>query len=357
MFIGIIMTMDNDLIKTDFDLSAYNFLALTSTAEYFCAPQNQEMLMQALSFSRKQGIPVHIIGSGSNIVLPEQISGLVISPGMRGITQCGDRLHVSAGVLWDDLVRESIGRFGLAGLENLSGIPGTVGAAPIQNIGAYGVELSDYFGGLTAINLNTHELHRFDALACQFSYRNSLFKNQMKAEFIITEVEIALPQIQPFAPHLDYAELRNAVAEESGNQSPQEIRDIVLRLRRRKLPDPELRPNVGSFFKNPVVNLDVYDGLVNQLGPIPSHEEGAFRKLSAAWLIDQLGLKGLQVGGAQVSIQHALVIENTGRASFEDILALTLKVQQAVDESFCILLEPEPVFFQHGSDQIAASSR
>lgn len=337
--------MDSDLIKSDFDLSAYNFLALPSCAEYFCNALTHEMLMQALLFARKQGLVVKIIASGSNVVLPEKISGLVISPGMQGIVKRGDRLQVSAGVLWDDLVRESIERFGLAGLENLSGIPGTVGAAPIQNIGAYGVELSDCFGGLIAIDLNTHERHQFDVAACQFSYRNSIFKHRAPAQFIITEVELALPQLQSFAPCLDYTDLRAAVAAEQGNHSPASIREAVLQLRQGKLPDPVLQPNVGSFFKNPVINLNAYNHLIEKYGPVPSHMEGSFRKLSAAWLIDHLGFKGLRVGGAQVSNQHALVIENAGGASFDDILALTRKVQQAVEQNFLVALEPEPVFF------------
>ncbi|MBT6245589.1 MAG: UDP-N-acetylmuramate dehydrogenase [Gammaproteobacteria bacterium] len=337
--------MDDDLIKRDFDLSANNFLALPSRAEYFCAALTQEMLMQALLFAREQGVAIKIIASGSNVVLPEKISGLVISPGMQGIVKRGDRLQVSAGVLWDDLVKESIERFGLAGLENLSGIPGTVGAAPIHNIGAYGVELSDCFGGLVAINLKTHERHQFDAAACQFSYRNSVFKHPAPAQYIITEVEIALPQIQAFKPCLDYADLRNAVAGGQDSHSPQAIREAVLQLRYSKLPDPVMQPNVGSFFKNPVINLSAYNSLIKKIGPVPNHIEGSFRKLSAAWLIDQLGLKGFRVGGAQVSNQHALVIENAGWASFDDILALTRKVQQAVMEKFYISLQPEPVFF------------
>jgi len=196
-----------------------------------------------------------------------------------------------------------------------------------------------------AINLETHERHHFDAAACQFSYRNSIFKHPAPAQFIVTEVEIALSQIQSFEPCLDYADLRDAVAGGQGRHSPEAIREAVLQLRYRKLPDPGLQPNVGSFFKNPVIDLSAYNSLIKKVGPVPSHIEESFRKLSAAWLIDQLGLKGFRIGGAQVSNQHALVIENAGWASFDDVLALTKKVQQAVMENFHISLEPEPVFF------------
>jgi len=335
--------MESELIKTEFDLTSFNTLALPSRAQYFCKAIDQETLMRALLFAKHRGLAISIVASGSNVVLPEKISGMVINPNMQGIVRKGNRLRVAAGVLWDHLVRESIYTSGLFGLENLSGIPGTVGAAPIQNIGAYGIEFSDRFKALSAIDLRTHEQHRFDTDACQFGYRSSIFKKALTDQFIITEVELALVS-QP-VPCLDYVELEQQVGTQKLQDYPRAVREAVLQLRQQKLPDPRHRPNVGSFFKNPVISASEYDALVSDLGSIPGHREGDSCKVSAAWLIDQLDFKGHRVGGAQVSNQHALVLENVGGASFSDILTLTRIVQAAVQENYRIALEPEPVFF------------
>jgi UDP-N-acetylmuramate dehydrogenase len=299
--------------------------------------------MQGLLFAKHRDLAVRIIASGSNVVLPEKITGLVINPAMQSIVREGNRLRVAAGVLWDHLVRESIYTSGLFGLENLSGIPGTVGAAPIQNIGAYGIELADRFKSLSAIDLRTHEQHRFDIRTCQFGYRSSIFKKALAGQFIITEIELSLLS-QP-VPCLDYGELEQQVGTQELHDYPRVIRKSVLQLRQQKLPDPHYRPNVGSFFKNPVISVAEYDALAAELGPIPGHSQGDTCKISAAWLIDHLGFKGHRVGGAQVSSQHALVLENRGGASFADILALTRTVQAAVQENYHLSLEPEPVFF------------
>ena len=339
--------MDDDLIKRDFDLSANNFLALPSRAEYFCAALTQEMLMQALLFAREQGVAIKIIASGSNVVLPEKISGLVISPGMQGIVKRGDRLQVSAGVLWDDLVKESIERFGLAGLENLSGIPGTVGAAPIQNIGAYGVELSSLLVSLQIIDIQSGKCTELPAEACQFSYRDSVFKQSLKDKCIITQVTLRLSTEANI--NIDYPALNAYFAALEKEPTPQLVADAVCEIRREKLPYPSELANVGSFFKNPVIERSTLVHVQAVGGDVevpfyPQADESV--KVPAAWLIDQCKFRGVRRGGVGVHDRQALVLVNYSNEinndSAKEVLALAKEIQAAVKVRFGIELEVEP---------------
>ncbi len=235
---------------------------------------------------------------------------------------------------------------GLCGLENLSLIPGLVGAAPIQNIGAYGVELSSVLERVTAWDWKKTAWTSLDREECRFAYRDSLFKSLEPDRYLITSIRLRLSRL--FKPHLDYAGLRDMLSSTGIDQlTPKQVSDAVIRIRQQQLPDPAITGNAGSFFKNPVVSIDEAELLRDRFAALPVWPAGADRaKLSAAWMIEQCGWKGSRENDAAVSSQHALVITNQGQASGQHILALSNKIVRSVSEEFGIKLEPEPKIYQ-----------
>ncbi len=288
--------------------------------------------------------PRFILGGGSNILFTQDFPGLIMKIRIPGITVLSENdrevvLQAGAGVIWDDLVRHAIDR-GWGGLENLSMIPGETGAAPIQNIGAYGVELESVFVSLDAMDLKTGELTRFDRGMCRFGYRDSIFKRDLKGKFLITSVTLRLSK-QPRL-HLEYGNLRD-VLRADGITEP-DIRHIgsaVRKIRSSKLPDPSVTGNAGSFFKNPVISQDQFRKLSEMHPGIPSYPAGNQIKIPAAWLIDQCGFKGKRLGEAGVHERHALILVNHGKATGKDILDLADTIRAEVHDRFGITLDPE----------------
>jgi UDP-N-acetylmuramate dehydrogenase len=292
-----------------------------------------------------------VLGGGSNVVFLGDVPGTVYRNRIRGIDIVGEEngrvlVEAGAGEDWHGLVCWTLGR-GLAGLENLSLIPGTVGAAPIQNIGAYGVELASVLDLVTAWDWRTGSWVTLSRDDCRFDYRDSRFRSGEPGRYLITSVRLALSR--EFEPRLDYPGL----AEELGTIEPSAaaVSEAVIRLRRRKLPDPLETGNAGSFFKNPRVPAGEATALLEQHPGLPvwALGDGEF-KLSAAWMIEACGLKGRQEGGARVSERHALVLVNTGGASGHDVSALAVEVQKAVFEAFGLRLEPEPLLVDFQDD-------
>lgn len=318
-------------------MTGLNGLRLPSLAQYFAQVRSEAELAEGIARARTRGLAINLLGSGSNVLLPAKLPGVTLQIDIPGIEVNADTVIAAGGENWHGLVMKSLDA-GLSGLENLSLIPGTVGAAPVQNIGAYGVELSEFVRSVRAIDTRTSETIVFTGAECRFGYRHSLFR--MNGHFAITAVELRLEST--FVPRLEYSGL----VEELAGDAPSAIAIslAVCRLRRRKLPDPAVEPNVGSFFKNPVVSVDQFHAIQAQHPGLTSVKwsDGSV-KLSAAQMIDQLGFKGVGQGGAAISGRHALVVVNSGHATLDDVLGLASSVQQAVWNAYGVELEIEPV--------------
>lgn len=306
------------------------------------------MLQKVNAMPAFSHLPRLVLGGGSNILLTGDFPGLVLHICTAGIAIVGEDdeatyVRAAAGEKWHALVLWTLAR-GLGGLENLSLIPGSVGAAPIQNIGAYGAELQDFFHSATVFDFETATVSTLDKAACAFGYRDSVFKRSLQGRTVILDVTLALPK--QWLPNLGYAELRQEVAAQ-GLDAPtaKEISDAVIAIRSRKLPDPAVIGNAGSFFKNPVVPATLRHALLEHHPQLVSHvqPDGSY-KLAAGWLIDQCGWKGRSLGAAGVFEKQALVLVNRGGASGEEVLNLARKIQDDVLARFGVRIEPEPVF-------------
>ncbi|TXL63755.1 UDP-N-acetylmuramate dehydrogenase [Zeimonas arvi] len=286
-----------------------------------------------------------VLGGGSNLLLAADFEGTVLRIALRGRRIVFDEGHAAiveaaAGENWHDFVCWSLDQ-GLSGLENLSLIPGTVGASPIQNIGAYGVEMRERFDSLEAVDRRSGERRRLLAGDCRFGYRDSIFKHPEGAHWIVLSVRFRLSR--RFEPRLDYGELR---AELAGARDAGAVAAAVIAIRRRKLPDPVVLGNAGSFFRNPVVDAAQADALARRHPDMPRYPADDDRspgvKLSAGWLIDRCGWKGFREGDAGVHDRHALVLVNHGAATGAQLLALAERIRDSVRERFGVELEPEP---------------
>ena len=326
-------------------LRPYNSFGVQVRAAYFAEAHEDADIHEALRLAARQSLPVLPIGGGSNLLLTGDQNALVLRIallGRRVVSDDGETaiVEAEAGEPWHPFVLWTLGQ-GLVGLENLSLIPGTVGAAPMQNIGAYGVEIKDVFAGLTALDRETGELREFSLADCAFGYRDSLFKRQV-GRWLILRVRFRLRRHAPL--HLDYGPLRQFLAQQGCTvPTARDVSDAVCAIRREKLPDPTRLGNAGSFFKNPLVSAewaarlrDRYPGLV----AYPA-EEGLV-KLAAGWLIDQAGWKGYRDGDAGVHDQQALVLVNHGQASGGELLDLARRIQADIAERFAVELEIEP---------------
>jgi UDP-N-acetylmuramate dehydrogenase len=320
----------------------------------FRVPARTEMLIdvhrpgalaEVLAFPYLRTKPLLLLGGGSNMLFTRDWPGVVLCVAAHGARILEDRgdaalVRAEAGENWNDLVNWSLGR-GFVGLENLVLIPGSVGAAPIQNIGAYGREVREFIATVEAWDRQTATIVRLDNAACAFAYRDSAFKRDPD-RYIITAVEFLLPRTGTL--RTDYAGVADELATMNVEANPLTVAEAVARLRTRKLPNPAIIGNAGSFFKNPVVAVPVAAELKRAHAALPmwTGAEGK-TKLSAAWLIEACGLKGLREGDAGVSNQHALVLVNHGRATGAQVWALALRVQYEVAKKFGIRLEPEPI--------------
>lgn len=332
--------------QSDVSLQNYNTLAVPAKARHFVSLNDSRELPAALTFARERDLPLLVLGGGSNVVLREDFPGLVLHLNWRGreLVHSDEEfywLKVAAGENWHQLVLYCLEQ-SYWGLENLALIPGSVGAAPIQNIGAYGVELKDVFFELEAWEIQSAKSITFDTQACEFDYRDSVFKNSLRDRYIITSVTFKLrrqPQVV-----LSYPALKTALPDRPVDDiGPRELAEAVCRLRTEKLPDPAQIPNAGSFFKNPIIELNQFERLQQAYPELVSFPVDDQRvKLAAAWLIDQAGWKGVTQGPVAVHSQQALVLTNPGRAMGSEVLALAEKIQQSVNEKFGVQLEPEP---------------
>jgi len=331
-------------LHQQYQLQDYNSLALPGTAEYFCTVSTEAELQQALTFGRDKHLKVHVLGGGSNTLVNGDIRGLVIHPDLRGISTLADEdnsviLRVAAGENWHQTVKFCLDNR-LYGIENLALIPGLVGAAPIQNIGAYGVELAEVLESVCLVYMATSETEILSAERCQLGYRDSLFKGELRDQVVITHVDLRLSRVPVI--NLSYPALAAELPD--GEVTPVDVFNTVCQLRQSKLPDPELIPNAGSFFKNPVLSAEESQALLDSYSEIPWYPQDSGNcKFPAAWFIDQAGWKGRRKGNVAVHEKQALVLVNLGGATGEELLAFADEIAADVRQRFGVDLEMEPV--------------
>lgn len=330
-------------IRHNVSLSELNTLKLKGQASAFASFNSFESLIELQRSARELNLPLRVLGGGSNILLAEQVNALVIQPDATNIQPVReDHTHVwvdvDAGMDWHQWVCDSV-QYG-HGLENLALIPGLVGAAPVQNIGAYGVEVGDVIEHVVGYQLSTQQLKTISASECRFSYRQSVFKRELQNDFVILRVRFRLQK--EFKPALSYAPLDQLNA---SHLTPSELINAVVDVRRSKLPDPNEIPNAGSFFHNPVVSNEFAAKLKKQCPTMPQYAQIVGVKLAAGWLIDQCGFKGKSFGPVSMYEKQALVLTTQEGATLPDVRYLQELVQTSVYETFGVWLVPEPQVF------------
>ena len=335
-------------VQYDFPLGRFNTFGIDATAKAYLAVTSTGMLTHVKGDPMLARLPRLVLGGGSNLLLTGDFPGLVLHMQMTGVQVVGeddDAVYVkaAAGENWHGFVQWTLQQ-GLGGLENLSLIPGNVGAAPIQNIGAYGVELKDRFHALTAFDFNTGETFTLDNAACRFSYRDSIFKHALRDSAAIVDVTFALPK--NWQPNTQYGDVAQELAARGiTTPTPVQVGEAVIAIRTRKLPDPAVIGNAGSFFKNPIVTKAQRDALLERYPQLVSYPQAdGTHKLAAGWLIDQGGWKGKSRGAAGVYEKQALVLVNRGGATGREVADLAAAIQEDVLARFGVRLEPEPVF-------------
>ncbi|WP_430462406.1 UDP-N-acetylmuramate dehydrogenase [Thalassolituus sp. LLYu03] len=329
------------------DLRSLNTLRLPGVADAFASFASVSELLTLLDDAERLGLGIKVLGGGSNVLLAGDIHALVIQSAMTRVqvlsqTDAVVRVAVDAGKVWHDWVVESIACG--HGLENLALIPGSVGAAPVQNIGAYGVEVAQCLESVVGLQLSTRQLRVLSAGECGFGYRDSVFKRELSRDFVILRVVFRLQRV--FQPELSYGPLRqwaDNMKAESSDVTPAALIREVCAIRSSKLPSPAEIPNAGSFFKNPVVPTHMGQALKARYPALPVYPQadGSF-KLAAGWLIEQAGWKGKWLGNAGMHTEQALVLVTNGQASYGDVTALKDAVIRDVAERFAVVLEPEP---------------
>jgi UDP-N-acetylmuramate dehydrogenase len=331
----------------NFSLRARNSFGFEVLAEQAYSITDAEQIRVVMAGIEAAGLPWRVLGGGSNVILPPTLSGvtLLMDIGGQAIThqdESGAVVSVGAGVNWHDFVIWTLDQ-SLPGLENLALIPGTVGAAPIQNIGAYGVEVGEYIQSIEAYDCHSKTLVNLPASECAFTYRNSVFKTYPN-RYIITRMHFYLPAA--WSPCLHYADLAAAFANDHA-PTAEEVMVAVCKIRNRKLPDPKLIGNAGSFFQNPIVEKAQYLVLLEQFPELVSYPEGnerdGKRKLAAGWMIDRCGFKGLRAGAVGVYERQALVLVNHGGGNADSVLALAKTIQDKVQATFGVALSIEPI--------------
>lgn len=334
-------------IQENISLKSLNTFGFDQNARFFTAADSVESLKSALTWAKEKELQVLILGGGSNILLTQDFDGLVIKVELKGIQLVGeDENHlwvkVGAGEVWHDLVSYAIER-NWAGIENLSLIPGTVGASPMQNIGAYGVEIKEVFESLEAMNRSMLKMETFSHEACQFGYRESVFKNKLKDHYVICSVTFKLNKSPNF--HVEYGAIQDVLQQKGIEKlTINAVSEAVIEIRQSKLPDPRVIGNAGSFFKNPTIPQNQYADLQARFPGIPGYPSEAGVKVPAGWLIEQAGWKGFRSGDVGVHAKQALVLVNYGDGHGAEVRVLSEQIRQSIREKFGIELSPEVNF-------------
>ena len=333
----------------DYPLAPHTTFGLPARAAHYIELTDSGDLPEICRLPEFDAATVCWLGGGSNILFMQDFPSLVVRMATRGIrelerTPDSVLLEAQAGENWHGFVQSSL-HMGLGGLENLSLIPGTVGASPVQNIGAYGVEVKDRIHSVRCFDVQTQEWLELSNAECRFAYRDSIFKHEGRQRYVITSVVFRLDT--QFVPNVKYGDLAQVLAEQCSGRTPtaQDVAQAVCVIRRSKLPDPTVLGNVGSFYKNPLVDAAHAQTLLAQYPQMPHYPQPDGRvKLAAGWLIDQCGLKGKTIGGAAVHDKQALVLVNKNHATAADVRALSDEICRIVAQRFAVDLQPEPVW-------------
>jgi UDP-N-acetylmuramate dehydrogenase len=330
-------------MTNDHDLKKFNSFGIDARAALFADPESTDELSVLMEEYDHRERPFLVIGEGSNILFTSDFQGLLVQPRIKGIELLEDDgkeviVRVGAGENWDSWVRHATGH-GWFGLENLSLIPGSVGAAPVQNVGAYGTELKDYFAWLEAWDLADNKMVRLQREECRFGYRNSIFKSGAGGRYIITRVAFQLSRVPDM--NLSYGNIRE-LFQKAGGATPMDLRNVIISVRQRKLPDPGKIGNAGSFFKNPLVDRTIFKCIRVEYEEVPYYPEANnCVKIPAAWLIEKAGWKGKRIGNVGTWPAQPLVIVNYGGATGEEILEFSEQIREDVDSEFGVFLERE----------------
>ena len=324
----------------NYNLKTHNTFGIDAKCSRFLEYESVAEAQEVAKILRESSIPYIIIGGGSNLLLTKDYEGIVVHSACKGVERRGNSLICGSGEVWDDIVAKSIA-MQLYGAENLSLIPGDVGASAVQNIGAYGSEVKDLIRKITAVEISTGAVREFNHTECEYGYRQSRFKHEWKNRFLIISVEYELSEA--FQPRLDYGNIRAELERRNITEpTAQQLRDTIIDIRNAKLPDPKVMGNAGSFFMNPIVSREKYEQLAEQYVGMPHYEIDADNiKIPAGWMIDQCGWKGKSLGRAGVHDKQALVLVNRGGATGAEIVALCEAIQKDVKAKFDIDIHPE----------------
>ncbi len=333
-------------IERNISLKSFNTFQIEVFAEQYILISSQEELIEALDYGRREGLPIFILNGGSNILFTKNVAGLTLHLNLKGIRTISKEIEsviieTAASENWDDFVAYCVAQ-NWAGLENLSLIPGNVGTSPMQNIGAYGVEMKDSFHQLKALHIESAQIKEFDAEDCAFGYRESFFKNEGKGQYIIVSVQFRLMTSDSYQLKTGYGAIQSQLDQRNiSTPCISDIRQIIINIRRSKLPDPKVLGNAGSFFKNPVVSPQKAKELSARYSDMPYYEFGDQVKIPAGWLIETAGWKGKRVGECGVYAKQALILVNYGGANGSDIYQLSEQIIADIDNQFDIKLERE----------------
>ena len=324
----------------NYSLKAHNTFGIDAKCSRFLEYESVDEALVVAEILREAGTPYIIIGGGSNLLLTKDFEGIVVHSAMKGVSFGNREMRCGSGEVWDDMVALSIRR-GLYGMENLSLIPGDVGASAVQNIGAYGAEVQDVLLELDAVEIATGQMRTISRTQCEFAYRQSRLKKDWKNKYLITSVTYALKTV--FVPRLDYGNIREELSRRGiGEPTPQQLRETIIAIREAKLPDPKVTGNAGSFFMNPIVSRETYELLAKQYEGMPHYDvDDDHVKIPAGWMIDRCGWKGKSLGRAGVHDKQALVLVNLGGATGAEIVALCEAIRKDVKGRFGIEIHPE----------------
>lgn len=335
-------------LREGVELAPYTTMKVGGVCEYFVEARDVAGVRAACDWAEAADIDVFVLGEGSNVIVSDApLHRLVLKieiPGYEVVHEDAQSvtLDIGAGEHWDSVVERSV-KAGLAGIEAMSMIPGTTGAAPVQNAGAYGQEIADTLVSVEAYDRREHQMVTLSKADCGFAYRDSTFKREAAGRYVIVGVTLKLSKTAPAEP--TYASLRRYLdAHEIVAPDVAQIRRAVMAVRARILPDPSVVPNTGSFFKNPIVEHYVVKRLRQRWPDMPAYEHGEDYKLAAGWLLDQCGLKGAEHFGLQLWAEHALVITNPHHAGYDDLVKLVKYIQEKIYDKFGVAIEPEPLF-------------
>ena len=340
---------ENLKIQQDIDFGELTTMKIGGKAQYFAVVKSIEDFKNAVKFSKRNKIPIFILGGGSNTIVKNQnFAGIVIKNEIKGFEKIFENdenveFHIKSGENWHNFVKYVVSK-GFSGCEAMVMIPGTVGALPIQNVGAYGQEIADILKSVEVFEISTSEIKTLLKSECEFAYRDSIFKNDAKGKYFIISVNLELSKLRPKMP--EYKALKQKLEEKGKNKENLTVKDVmnaVVEIRSKKLPDPEEIPNSGSFFKNVIISKEKAAEICKKYQNVPLFEVGEKYKIATGWLIEQTGLKGKEFFGIKVHPENALVLTNISAKNYDELARVRRIIQDRVFEKFGLKIEQEPL--------------